>query len=64
MREMDSGRVAINRDNGERNKIAVGKVFFNWIFEFEGLVKIKGPENVKKQYEDMVRRAAERINKE
>ena len=42
-------------------EVAVGKVFFNWIFGFEGLVKIKGPENVKKQYDDMVRRAAERI---
>jgi hypothetical protein len=42
-------------------EVAVGKVFFNRIFGFEGLVRIKGLENVKKQYDDMVRRAAERI---
>lgn len=42
-------------------EIAVGKVFFNWIFGFEGKVRIKAPENVKQQYEDMVRRAAEMI---
>lgn len=35
-------------------EIAVGKVFFNWIFGFEGKVRIKGPESVKKQYRDMV----------
>ena len=33
-------------------EVAVGKVFFNRIFGFEGLVKTKGPENVKKQYEE------------
>ena len=42
-------------------EVAVGKVFFNWIFGFEGKVRIKAPENVKQQYEDMVRRAAEMI---
>ena len=35
-------------------EIAVGKVFFNWIFGFEGKVRIKGPESVKKQYREMV----------
>lgn len=33
-------------------EIAVGKVFFNWIFGFEGKVRIKGPESVKKQYRE------------
>lgn len=42
-------------------EVAVGKVFFNWIFGFEGKVRIKAPENVKQQYEDMVHRAAEMI---
>ena len=42
-------------------EVAVGKVFFNWIFGFEGKARIKAPENVKQQYEDMVRRAAEMI---
>ena len=35
-------------------EIAVGKVFFNWIFGFEGKVRIKGPESVKKQYREML----------
>lgn len=35
-------------------EIAVGKVFFNWIFGFEGKVRIKGPESVKKQYKQMI----------
>lgn len=40
-------------------EIAIGKVFFNWIFGFEGKVKIKGPESVKEQYRKMVLNAAE-----
>ena len=43
-------------------EIAVGKVFFNWIFGFQGLVKIKGPESVKEQYRDMVLKAANLID--
>ena len=39
-------------------KVATSHVFFSWIFGFGGLVKIKGPENVKKQYADMVNQAA------
>lgn len=35
-------------------EIAVGKVFFNWIFGFEGKVRIKGPEHVKEQYKQMI----------
>ena len=35
-------------------EVAVGKVFFNWIFGFEGKVQIKGPESVKEQYKKMV----------
>ena len=35
-------------------EIAVGKVFFSWIFGFEGKVRIKRPESVKKQYREMV----------
>ena len=30
-------------------EVAVGKVFFNWIFGLQGLVKIKGPESVKEK---------------
>ncbi len=43
-------------------EIAVGKVFFNWIFGFQGLVKIKGPEGVKEQYRDMVLKAANLVD--
>ena len=42
-------------------EIAVGKVFFNWIFGFGGKVRIKAPEDMKKQYEEQVLKAAERI---
>ena len=43
-------------------EVAVGKVFFNWIFGFQGLVKIKGPESVKEQYREMVLNAANLID--
>ena len=39
-------------------EVAVGKVFFNWIFGFEGKVRIQGPESVKEQYRQMVENAA------
>lgn len=39
-------------------EVAVGKVFFNWIFGFGGKVKIKAPEDVKNKYRDMVLKAA------
>lgn len=42
-------------------EVAIGNVFFNWIFGFEGKVRIKGPENVKEQYRQMVLRAAELV---
>ena len=42
-------------------EVAVGKVFFNWIFGFEGKVRIKGPEDVKEQYRKMVENAAKII---
>ena len=42
-------------------EVAVGNVFFDWIFGFEGKVRIKGPEDVKQQYRQMVERAAEFI---
>jgi hypothetical protein len=42
-------------------EIAVGKVFFNWIFGFEGKVKIKAPEDVKQEYKEQVLKAAELI---
>lgn len=42
-------------------EVAIGNVFFNWIFGFEGKVRIKGPESVKEQYRQMVLRAAELV---
>lgn len=42
-------------------EVAVGTVFFNWIFGFEGKVKIKGPESVKQQYREMIEKAATRF---
>lgn len=42
-------------------EVAVGTVFFNWIFGFNGKVKIKAPEDVKEQYKDQVFKAAETL---
>lgn len=42
-------------------EVAIGKVFFNWIFGFEGKVRIKGPESVREQYRQMVENAAKII---
>ena len=41
--------------------VAVNKIFYMWIFGFEGKVKIKGPENVKEGYAEMVRKAYEQL---
>ena len=35
-------------------KIATNHIFYSWIFGFEGLVRIKGPEEAKKKYRKMV----------
>jgi predicted DNA-binding transcriptional regulator YafY len=40
-------------------EVAVGTVFFNWIFGFQGQVKIKAPESVREQYKKLVLKAAE-----
>lgn len=39
--------------------VAISHVFFSWIFGFGGLVKIKGPGEVKKQYSEMILKEAE-----
>ncbi len=44
-----------------RADVAVNKNFFAWIFGFEEKVRIFEPESAKKDYEDMVKRAYERI---
>ena len=35
---------------------------YNWIFGFQGKVKLRGPEAVCQEYESMVRKAAESLN--
>ena len=35
-------------------EVAVNKLFFMWVFGFEGKVKIKGPQDVKEQYQEMI----------
>ena len=47
--DMTSFRVVVN--------IAVSHVFYSWVFGFGGKVKIKGPENVKEKYAEMLRAA-------
>ena len=34
--------------------VAVGTVFYNWIFGFGGRVKIRGPETVREEYKSRV----------
>lgn len=38
--------------------ISVGTTFYNWIFGFQGKVKIRNPENVKEEYRQLVLNAA------
>lgn len=42
-------------------EVAVGTVFFNWVFGFGGRVRIKAPEDVKEKYKVQVQKAAELI---
>jgi len=41
---------------------SVGSVFYSWIFGFGGRVAIKSPEDVKAEYAEMVRTAAEALS--
>ena len=47
--DMNSFRAVVN--------VAVSHIFYSWVFGFGGKVKIKGPENVKEKYYEMVRSA-------
>ena len=42
--------------------VSVGTTFYNWVFGFQGKVKIKAPESVRKAYEERVREAAKTLN--
>jgi len=35
-------------------EVSVSPTFFSWIFEFEGMIKIVGPENVEETFHEMV----------
>ena len=35
-------------------EVSVSPTFFSWIFEFGGMIKIVGPENVKEAFHEMV----------
>ena len=39
-------------------RVAISHIFFSWIFGFGGKVRIKGPEETKRQYAAMIRDAA------
>ena len=42
-------------------EVAVNKLFFMWVFGFEGKVRIKEPQDVCEQYRQMIMRAADTI---
>ena len=42
-------------------EIAATHVFYSWVFGFGGRVKIKSPENVKAEYIQMVKEAADNL---
>ena len=48
--DMNAFRAVVN--------VAVSHVFYSWVFGFGGKVKIKGPENVKQEYKEMIQSAA------
>jgi len=41
--------------------VSIGTTFYNWVFGFQGKVKIRGPESVRVAYEERVREAAEAL---
>ena len=51
--DMNTFRVVVN--------VAVSHVFYSWVFGFGGKVKIKGPEEVKKEYKAMVMAVCEEL---
>ncbi|MBO5543596.1 MAG: WYL domain-containing protein [Oscillospiraceae bacterium] len=42
-------------------EVSVSPTFFSWIFEFGGMIRILGPESVKKAYRDMLRKQEQLI---
>ena len=41
--------------------VSIGTPFFNWVFGFQGKVKVRSPETVRQAYEDRVREAAKAL---
>ena len=41
--------------------VGTSQAFYNWVFSFQGKIKIKGPESICREYTQMVRTAAETI---
>ena len=38
------------------------KAFYNWLFGFQGKIKLRGPEAICQEYESMIKKAAESLN--
>ena len=54
--DMTSFRAIVN--------VATSHIFYSWVFGFGGLVRIKGPVEVKDAYAEMVKAAAKEIGNE
>ena len=52
--DMTSFRAIVN--------VATSHIFYSWVFGFGGLVKIKGPQEVKEAYAEMVKTAADELS--
>ena len=52
--DMTSFRAIVN--------VATSHIFYSWVFGFSGLVKIKGPQEVKEAYAEMVKTAADELS--
>ena len=42
--------------------VGTSQAFYNWVFSFQGRIKIKGPDSVRVEYEQLVRNAAATLN--
>ena len=42
--------------------VGTSQAFYNWVFSFQGKIKIKGPDSVRVEYEQQVRNAAVTLN--
>ena len=42
--------------------VGTSQAFYNWVFSFQGRIKIKGPDSIRLKYEQLVRNAAATLN--